>query len=468
MADKAILPKQAENFSEWYLTLLEKAQLADNGPVRGTVIIRPTAYAVWERMQTELDDRIKAAGVSNAYFPLLIPESYFHKEAEHIEGFSPELALVTVAGGKPLEEPLAIRPTSETVIGEAMARWVQSHRDLPLLLNQWANVVRWELRPRTFLRNTEFLWQEGHTAHSSAEDARRFSETILEYVYADFIENVLRIPVIRGVKTRREKFAGAVRTLTVEAIMRDGKALQMGTSHQLGQNFATAFNIGFSDESGVRQHAFTTSWGVSTRLLGGLIMSHGDDHGLRLPMGIAPTQVVIVPVGDLADSSVVRGLESALRDRGVRVAIDDKTHQAFGRRVTDWELKGVPHRIEFGAREAAEGAVTVYDRFDRTRETIPVDGLLQSIRDGEWPPDSDALFREARARMSNAITLVDSVDGAIAASKTGFAKLPPELLTEEAEDRINDSGASVRCLTSETHSLPLGGEPTFAIVARAY
>src|SRR5262245_34993370 len=290
------LTPQADDFPRWYQDVLNKAELAENGPVRGTMVIRPYGYGLWERMQAELDARIKACGAENAYFPLFIPESYFQREAEHVEGFSPELAVVTVAGGRELDEPVVVRPTSETVIGEYMAKWLQSYRDLPLLLNQWSNVVRWELRPRLFLRTTEFLWQEGHTAHATRGDARAFCERILHDVYQNFMVEVLAMPVVVGLKTVKERFAGAENSLTCEAMMRDGKALQMGTSHELGQNFARVFEIEFLDADGRQQLCWTTSWGVSTRMVGGLIMCHGDDAGLRVPPRLAPTQAVVVLV----------------------------------------------------------------------------------------------------------------------------------------------------------------------------
>ncbi|MCB0963804.1 MAG: proline--tRNA ligase [Acidimicrobiales bacterium] len=271
MAKAPVLTPQADDFPRWYQDVLAKAELADNGPVRGTMVIRPYGYAIWERMQAEVDARIKAAGAENAYFPLFIPESYLTREAEHVEGFSPELAVVTHAGGKELEEPVVVRPTSETVIGEFMGKWVQSHRDLPLLLNQWANVVRWELRTRLFLRTSEFLWQEGHTAHATQADARAYALQILHDVYRDFMVDVLALPVLIGRKTRQERFAGATNTLACEAMMGDGKALQMGTSHELGQNFAKVFDITYQDAEGAQQTAWTTSWGVSTRMMGGLI-----------------------------------------------------------------------------------------------------------------------------------------------------------------------------------------------------
>src|SRR5437588_2717439 len=294
MAKTSVLTPQSEDFPRWYQDVVAKAELAENGPVRGTMVIRPYGYSLWERMQAEVDERIKAAGAANAYFPLFIPESYLHKEAEHVEGFSPELAVVTHGGGKQLEEPVVVRPTSETIINSFFAKWVQSYRDLPLMINQWANVVRWELRPRLFLRTSEFLWQEGHTAHANREDAHAHALRILDDVYADAMIEELAIPIFRGRKTEREKFAGADISWSCEGLMRDGKALQMGTSHELGQNFARAFGIKFSDRDGQLHHVWQTSWGVSTRLVGAMIMVHGDDHGLRVPPRLAPTQVVVL------------------------------------------------------------------------------------------------------------------------------------------------------------------------------
>ena len=291
-----VLTPQAEDFPRWYQDVLAKAELAENGPVRGTMVIRPYGYALWERMQSEVDDRIKAAGARNAYFPLFIPESYLKREAEHVEGFSPELAVVTIGGGKVLEEPVVIRPTSETIINASFAKWVQSYRDLPLLINQWANVVRWEMRPRLFLRTTEFLWQEGHTAHATEQEARDYAVRILRDVYEDFMVDVLALPVVVGRKTARERFAGATNTMTLELMTGDGKALQMGTSHELGQNFARAFDINFLAPSGERELAWQTSWGSSTRMVGGLIMAHGDDAGLRVPPRLAPTQVAVIVI----------------------------------------------------------------------------------------------------------------------------------------------------------------------------
>src|SRR3954454_10265959 len=336
-----VLTRQADDFPQWYQDVLNKAELADNGPVRGTMVIRPYAYALWELMQAEEDRRIKQTGAENVYFPLFIPEGHLQREAEHVEGFSPELAVVTHAGGKALSEPVVVRPTSETVFGEYMAKWVQSYRDLPLLLNQWANVVRWELRPRVFLRTSEFLWQEGHTAHATREDAARYARLIHDDVYLGFLRDVLALPVEVGIKTDVERFAGAINTLTCEVMMRDGKALQMATSHELGQNFARAFDIAYSAADGSRQLCWTTSWGSSTLIVGGLIMGHGDDDGLRLPPSLAPVQVVVVAVKDEPETlEAVSAAARELADAGVRVRIDDRTEVGLGRRLTEWELKG--------------------------------------------------------------------------------------------------------------------------------
>ena len=309
----AVLTPQHEDFPRWYQDVLTKAKLAENGPARGTMVIRPNGYAVWERMQAEVDGRIKVAGAQNAYFPLLIPMTFFEREADHVEGFSPELAVVTHGGGKELTESLAIRPTSEAVIGEYMAKWIDSYRDLPLLLNQWANVVRWELRPRIFLRTTEFLWQEGHTAHAGESDARRYARGILHDVYEDFMRSVLAMPVIVGRKTAKERFAGAANTMTCEGIMRDGKALQMATSHELGQRFSRAFNISYSSAEGSTELCWTTSWGASTRMMGGLIMCHGDDFGLVLPPALAPVQAAVVVAKD-TDGAVARAAETLVQE----------------------------------------------------------------------------------------------------------------------------------------------------------
>lgn len=325
MAKAPVLTPQSEDFPRWYQDLINKAELADNGPVRGTMVIRPYGYGLWERMQQEMDARIKDAGAQNAYFPLFIPQSYLTREAEHVEGFAPELAVVTHGGGKELEEPVVVRPTSETIINDYFSKWIQSYRDLPLLINQWANVVRWEMRPRVFLRTTEFLWQEGHTAHATYEDARDYAAYIHKEVYADFMVNVLGIDVVLGRKTPRERFAGAINTLTLEGMMGDGKALQMGTSHELGTNFSKAFNTTYLSKDGRQELAWQTSWGSSTRMVGGLIMSHGDDNGLRVPPRLAAVQVVVMAIkGDEAVAKV-REIGDRLKAAGLRVQVDDRT-----------------------------------------------------------------------------------------------------------------------------------------------
>ena len=468
-ATRSVLADQAADFPRWYQDVIAKAELADNGPVRGTVVIRPYGYAIWELLQKALDDRIKAAGASNAYFPLLIPESYLSREAEHVEGFSPELAVVTVAGGKELEEPLVVRPTSETVVGEYLAKWIQSYRDLPLLLNQWANAVRWELRPRLFLRTTEFLWQEGHTAHADAADARAYATKILYDVYRDVMVNVLAIPVVAGRKTRRERFAGAVNTMTLEAMTRDGKALQLGTSHELGQNFARAFDIGYLTSDGRRELVWTTSWGSSTRMVGGLIMVHGDDAGLRVPPAVAPTQVVVLAVRD-ETIEAARRIAADLIAAGVRVTVDDRTDQPFGRRAVNWELKGVPIRIELGPRDLDGEVATVVRRLrDSGKEAVGL-GELTSTVIAAIDSDQTQLLADAMTRQAARTTAVSTVDEALEAATSGWASLPYDVVGEEGEDRLAAAGISVRCLQRPDGSLPTeDNEPGLtAYVARSY
>src|SRR5580658_2762118 len=378
--ERGVTP-QSEDFSAWYNELVFKAELVDRGPVRGTMVIRPYGYRIWELLQADIDRRIKETGHDNAYFPLLIPESYLQREAEHVEGFSPEVAVVTHAGGKELEEPLIIRPTSETIIGEMMAKWISSHRDLPMLLNQWANVVRWELRPRMFLRTTEFLWQEGHTAHVDETDA--MGETLLALdLYEHVARDVAAMPVIAGEKTPGERFPGARRTYTVEAMMRDGRALQSGTSHYMGTNFASAFNIHYAAESGDLELCHTTSWGMSARMIGGVIMTHGDDKGLILPPLLAPYQVVIVPIGRGEQAGQVlapaRELAARLRGVGIRAHVDDRPQLSPGFKFNDWEMRGVPIRLELGPRDLAAGTALMsrrlsYPEPDAAKEAIPLD-----------------------------------------------------------------------------------------------
>lgn len=355
-----------EDYSRWYTDVIQMAELADYAPVRGCMVIRPYGYALWEKIQSELDRRFKDTGHVNAYFPMLIPMSFFEKEAEHVEGFSPELAVVTVGGGEKLEEPLAIRPTSETVIGHMYSQWVKSYRDLPILINQWANVVRWELRTRLFLRTTEFLWQEGHTAHATSEEAVAETLQMLD-VYTDFAQNEAAIPVIPGRKSDSEKFAGAINSYTIEAMMGDKRALQSGTTHYMGQNFAKAFDIQFLDQNNELQHAWTTSWGVSTRMIGAIIMAHGDDKGLVLPPRLAPIQVIIVPISK-TDEERASTMEAAdrifaqLKAAGIRVKVDDRTEVTPGFKFNDWEMRGVPVRMEIGPKDVANQSVVLARR----------------------------------------------------------------------------------------------------------
>ncbi|GAA1505001.1 proline--tRNA ligase [Sphaerisporangium rubeum] len=373
--ERGVTP-QGEDFSAWYNELVVKAQLVDRGPAKGTMVIRPYGYRLWELIQADLDRRIKDTGHENAYFPLLIPESYLRREADHVEGFAPELAVVTHAGGKELEEPLIVRPTSETIIGEMMAKWISSHRDLPLLLNQWANVVRWELRPRMFLRTTEFLWQEGHTAHTDETDAMRETMLALD-IYTQVARDIAAIPVLPGEKTPGERFAGAARTFTIEGMMRDGKALQAGTSHYMGTNFAKAFDIRYTSGAGRLELCHTTSWGMSTRMIGGVIMTHGDDKGLVLPPRLAPHQVVIIPIGrgDQGEQTrtAAHELAARLKSATVRCHVDDRAQLSPGFRFNDWELRGVPIRLELGPRDLQSGTAVMAKRLgDEPKQNIPL------------------------------------------------------------------------------------------------
>ncbi|MGV7975505.1 MAG: proline--tRNA ligase [Anaerolineaceae bacterium] len=387
------LPTRQENFSEWYNQLVLRAELADYAPVRGCMVVRPYGWALWENIQKALDDRFKATGHVNAAFPLLIPQSFMTKEKEHVEGFSPELAVVTHGGGEKLEEPLVVRPTSETIIGTMYSKWIQSYRDLPVLINQWANVVRWEMRTKLFLRTLEFYWQEGHTAHATEQEALEETERMLQ-VYADFARTEGAVPVIPGRKSESEKFAGAINTYSIEAMMGDTKALQSGTSHFLGQNFAKAFDIKFLDEGNQLQYCWTTSWGVSTRFIGAIIMTHGDDQGLVLPPRLAPIQVVIVPIyrKDEEKSAVmeaVSAVQAQLKD--LRVKVDEREGLTPGFKFNDWELKGVPLRIEIGPKDVQNGTVALSRRDIPGRDGksfLPMAGLenavpalLQTIQD---------------------------------------------------------------------------------------
>ena len=389
MADDKKLTSRAEDFSAWYNEVVLRAELADYAPVKGCMVIRPNGYGIWERMQRALDDMFKATGHRNAYFPLLIPESFLHKEAQHVEGFAPETAVVTHGGGKKLEEPLIIRPTSETIIYHMFAKWVQSYRDLPILINQWANVVRWEMRTRLFLRTMEFLWQEGHTAHATHDEAEIEARTILG-LYRDFQENWMAMPVVTGLKTESEKFAGALRTYALEAMMQDKKALQSGTSHNLGQNFSKAFDLKFQAESGGIEHAWNTSWGVSTRMIGGLIMCHGDDNGMRTPPRLAPIEVVIVPIWK-SDDERGRVIEAAHRlrheltdwtGRGadrLRVHVDAREGIRSGAKYYEWEMQGVPLRLELGPRDLEKQSVFSARRDTREKTPIAMAAVATSV-----------------------------------------------------------------------------------------
>jgi prolyl-tRNA synthetase len=382
------LPATSQDFSAWYNDIVYRADLVEQSPVRGCVIIKPYGYEIWEGIKSALDLRFKATGHQNAYFPLFIPMSYLKREAQHVEGFSPELAVVTIGGGKELEEPLVVRPTSETIIGEAFSKWIQSYRDLPLLMNQWANVVRWEMRTRPFLRTAEFLWQEGHTAHATEAEAEEETLQMLD-VYADVAINEAAIPVIKGLKSANERFAGALRTYSIEAMMGDKKALQSGTSHNLGQNFAKAFDIQYLDRSNERQFCWTTSWGLSTRMVGAIIMAHGDDKGLRLPPRLAPYQVVIVPIGKTEEErsavmEAVQTIKKQLVGAGIRVWVDSREDLSPGFKFNDWEMRGVPVRLEVGPKDVANNVVVAARRDILGKEgkrTLPQENLAASVQD---------------------------------------------------------------------------------------
>lgn len=391
MADDKRLTTRAEDFSAWYNETVLRAELADYSPVRGCMVIRPRGFGIWERMQRQLDSAFKDTGHENAYFPLLIPESFMHKEAEHVQGFAPQTAVVTHGGGKQLDEPLVIRPTSETIIYAMFAKWVQSYRDLPLLINQWANVVRWEMRTRLFLRTLEFLWQEGHTAHATEAEAEEETRKMLG-VYRDFMEGWMAMPVITGIKTDSERFAGALHTYSCEAMMQDNKALQAGTSHNLGQNFARAFDLKFQTESGSTEFAWNTSWGVSTRLVGGLVMTHGDDFGLRVPPLLAPIELVIVPIWR-SDEDKARVLEAARniaatlngwerRKTGkLRVHLDDRDGMKPGAKYYEWELRGIPLRLEFGPRDLDARQCVLVRRDNRVKRTVTLESIGEDVAD---------------------------------------------------------------------------------------
>lgn len=437
------------DFPQWYTDVCKKTQLVDYGPVKGTMVIRPYGYAIWENIQHEMDSRFKPLGVQNAYFPLLIPMSFFTKEAEHVEGFAPEVAVVTHAGGEKLAEPLAIRPTSETVIGNMYSKWLQSYRDLPILINQWANVMRWEKTTRPFLRTSEFLWQEGHTCYATEEEA--IDDTIrMLNVYKEFAENVLAIPVLCGKKTEKEKFAGAVATYGMEAMMKDGKSLQSGTSHYLGQNFSKAFDIKFLDKDGTQKYAYTTSWGTSTRMIGAVIMAHGDARGLVLPPKVAPYQAVIVPIaakkaGVLEKCAEVKTL---LEKAGVRVILDS-TDNSPGWKFNEWEMKGVPVRIEIGPRDIEAGKAMLFRRDTCEKQECTLQGIEQEVANLLTTIQADMLVA-ARKRRDEKIVKASDMAGILAGVEGGNFVKAGWCGCRECEDEIKaKTAATARVMCDE-------------------
>lgn len=441
---------QSTDYSRWYTDVVQKAELADYSPVKGCMVIRPYGYAIWENIKQELDRMFKETGHVNAYFPMLIPESFLKKEAEHVEGFAPELAVVTHAGGKKLEENLVIRPTSETIIWSMYKKWINSYRDLPLLINQWANVVRWEMRTRMFLRTTEFLWQEGHTAHATAEEAEK--ETIkMIHVYENFAENYMAMPVIVGKKTENEKFAGAVDTYTIEAMMGDKKALQSGTSHYLGQNFAKAFDVTFQNENNEMELVYASSWGVSTRLIGGLIMAHGDDKGLKLPPRLAPYQVVIVPIYRDADAKAVvmtsvDEVKTALQKQGVRVHVDARESMSPGYKFHDWEMKGVPFRMEIGPRDVENNVVVLARRDTGKKDIVPQQECIETMTQRLEDMQNEMLAERKAFRAENTreISSYDELKQAVKDNQFAEAYWAG---SDEDEKRIQEeTKATIRCI----------------------
>lgn len=449
------LTPQSEDFSKWYNEIVYRADLAAQSPVRGCIIFKPYGYEIWENIRTFLDRRFKETGHQNAYFPLFIPESYLKREAEHVEGFSPELAVVTIAGGQVLEEPLVVRPTSETVIGEAYSQWIQSYRDLPLLINQWANVVRWELRTRPFLRTTEFLWQEGHTAHATHDEAEAETLQMLD-IYAELAMDAAAIPVIKGQKSNIERFAGALRTYTIEAMMRDTKALQSGTSHNLGQNFAKAFDIKYLSRNNEQEFCWTTSWGLSTRMIGGIIMTHGDDVGLRLPPRLAPFQVVAIPVyRDENEHSqvmpVIERIVKELRAAGVRVHVDNR-EETPGYKFNDWEMRGVPVRLEIGPKDVANNKAVLARRDilgKEGKQFLPQEGIVAAVQD-LLNAIHDNLLAQATAFRDANIHTITSYDQMKQVIETSGWVRGYWAGSDDDERRIKEeTGATLRCLPLE-------------------
>jgi len=447
------LTSRSEDFSAWYNELIFRAQLADHSPVKGSMVIRPWGYAIWENMQRALDDMFKETGHQNVYLPLLIPMSFIEKEKDHVEGFKPELVVVTHAGGKELEEALVVRPTSETVMMSMMGKWIQSYRDLPMKLNQWANVMRWELRTRLFLRTSEFLWQEGHTMHAKSEEAEEHTQTMLG-VYRCFMEDWMAMPPVTGLKSESEKFAGAIKSYSCEAMMQDNKALQAGTSHFLGQNFSRQFDVRFQSAKGKEEYGWNTSWGVSTRLIGGLIMTHGDDMGLILPPKIAPTQVIIVPVKDNESGSVLgkaNSICSELKSRGIRAEVDDRDFINPGSKFYEWERKGVPIRLEIGPRDMESSQVVLAQRIDGEKKILPETEALATMA-SRLEQFQDLLLEMAMNRRENnshrGVTEIGEIKEIMEQSGgfvyTGWSGDP------EVEQNIKElTGATLRCLPSE-------------------
>jgi prolyl-tRNA synthetase len=469
------LTKKSEDPSKWYLQLVRMAKLADYGPVRGTFAIRPYGYAIWERIQADLDARFKATGHQNAYFPLLIPESFLRKEAQHVEGFDPELAWVTIGGREELEEPLAIRPTSESIICDFYRNWIQSYRDLPILINQWCNVLRWEMVTRPFLRTAEFLWQEGHTVHATAGEAREETLKMLG-VYRDCFHEAMAIPVLTGAKSASERFAGADETYTCEALMGDGRALQAATSHDLGQNFARAFDITFLDENQERVHAYQTSWGFSTRTIGGLILVHGDDRGLKLPPKLAPVEAVIVPIWRGQNKGEVRreaeALYSELRDSGLRMEVDLDEEHSPGWKFNEHELRGVPVRVELGPKDIEKNQVVLVRRDTGEKEFAARAGLAERLRALLVEIQESMLrqateFRDANTRHAETYQELRE----ILEEKRGFVAAPWDGTGETEQEIKDDTKATIRLLPfdrQEGKDLVSGKPGQTAIFARAY
>ena len=470
------LTPMSEDFNQWYTDIIQEAELADYSPVKGTMVIRPYGYAIWENIQEYLDNRFKETGHKNAYFPLFIPKSFIEKEAEHVEGFSPELATVTHAGGKELEEPLIVRPTSETIINHMFSKWISSHRDLPLLINQWANVVRWEMRTRLFLRTSEFLWQEGHTAHATKEEANEEAIQMLN-IYEEFVQNIAAVSVTKGLKSELEKFAGAEKTYSIEAMMLDKKALQAGTSHELGQNFSKAFEIEYSDENNKLQNPFQTSWGVSTRLIGMIIMAHGDDKGLKLPPNLAPIQVVIVPIIPSKDdkNKVMENVENIKTMlSNYRLSIDDREEVTPGYKFNEWELKGVPIRIEIGPRDIENNKVILSRRdIDNSKEEVSIEKLKSTI-DQLIIDIQNNMFDISKKHMEENTIHVDTKEDLIEAlnNKEGFVTC---YWSENKDDELEIkelTSATIRCYPIDNEetkqSINDKKDGKFAIFSKAY